>query len=85
MAKYVYEWKPTAYGTRLFRRPGSGPAPVKVAKAKAAAAPEPAPEPEPTPGYLSKADLVAAAEEQGLDSSGTRAELLERLEGGSDE
>jgi hypothetical protein len=83
LAKYIYEWKPTQYGNRLFRRPGSGPAPVKVKAAKAAS--EPTPEPEPAPAYLSKADLVAAAEEQGLDTSGTRAELLERLEGGSDE
>ncbi len=74
MARYIYQWKPTQSGNRLFRRPGSGAAPVKVKAAKVA------PEPAPAPAYVSKADLVAAAEEKGLDSSGTRAELIERLE-----
>jgi len=50
--------------------------------------PEPAPEPEPEPepeavdygGWL-KADLVATAAAQGLDTSGTKEDLIARLTG----
>jgi hypothetical protein len=46
--------------------------------------PEPEPEPEPEPvdytGWL-KADLVAEAEARGLDTSGTKDDLIARLDG----
>jgi hypothetical protein len=76
LARYVYEWKPTQFGNRLFRRPGSGPKPPKGAAA-----------PEPTPALttLKKDELVALAEEQGKDTSGTKADIIERLEGDDDE
>lgn len=48
------------------------------------AAPDPEPDPIPTPtasdlAAYSKAELIAAAEARGLDSSGTKAEILTRL------
>jgi hypothetical protein len=63
-------------------RPAAAPAPIPE--------PEPAPEPEPEPvtettyswGDLkarSKDELVALAEERGLDAEGTRFELMGRL------
>lgn len=73
MARYIYEWKPTQHGNRLFRRPTAAPAkPVK------AAAP---PEPEPSDyDALKKDDLIEAAEKRELDSSGTKADIIDRLE-----
>jgi hypothetical protein len=46
--------------------------------------PEPEPEPEPEPDYgdMLKADLVAMAEDRGLDTDGTKADLIERLSDG---
>jgi hypothetical protein len=79
LSRYIYEWKATQYGTRLFRRPGSGPAPVKAKAAKAA------PAPALDLSSLKKDELVAQAEAQGVDTSGTKADIIERLEGGSDE
>jgi hypothetical protein len=78
LARYIYEWKPTQHGRRLFRRPGS----VAVT---AAPAPTPEPEPEPEPetadyGALLKPDLVEEADKRGIDSSGTKADIIERLE-----
>lgn len=34
---------------------------------------------EPVPSDLLKADLIALAETKGIDSTGTKAEILERL------
>ena len=75
MARYIYEWKPTQHGRRLFRRPG-------------AAAVAPAPEPETPPADLAslkKAELVEFAEERGVDSSGTKADIIARFESPADE
>ena len=71
MARYIYSWKPTEHGRRLFRQPGSS-APAR-----------PAAEPETETvdlGSLLKAELVEKAEERGIDSSGTKADIIERLE-----
>ena len=75
MARYIYQWKPTEHGNRLFRRPGSGPAPVKTTVAA----------PAPDLSSLKKDELIEAAEAAGLDTSGTKADIIERLEGGSDD
>ena len=72
MARYVYEWKPTQFGNRLFRRPGSGPRAVKV---KATAAPDLT--------TLKKDELIELAAEKGVDTAGTKADIIERLEGDS--
>jgi SAP domain-containing protein len=69
LARFVYEWKPTQHGVRLFRRPGTGPAPK----------PEATP-PAPDLAALKKAELVELADERGVDSSGTKADIIERLE-----
>lgn len=47
-----------------------------------ATAPSPSPEPEPTPALSSmkKDELIEEAEKRGIDSSGTKAEIIERLE-----
>jgi hypothetical protein len=72
LARYIYEWKPTQHGRRLFRRPGSSAPPVTSAVT---------PEPETADyGALLKAELVETAEERGIDSSGTKADIIERLE-----
>jgi hypothetical protein len=42
-------------------------------------APQPAPEPAPDFDRMLKADLVALAEERGVDASGTKADIVERL------
>lgn len=68
MARFVYEWKPTQHGRRLFRRPGTGPTPKPEAT------------PAPDLAALKKAELVELADERGVDSSGTKAEIIERLE-----
>lgn len=70
MARFIYEWKPTEHGRRLFRRPGGT-----------------APEPESVTadyGSLLKADLVEQADERGIDSTGTKADIIERLEQADD-
>jgi hypothetical protein len=71
LARYIYEWKNTQHGRRLFRRPGS-------------TASEPsAPEPESTTADYStllKPELVELAEDRELDSTGTKADIIERLE-----
>jgi hypothetical protein len=69
LARYIYEWKPTEYGNRLYRRPGSGSAPPRRR----------APAPDLT--TLKKDELVEVAEEQGVDTSGTKADIIARLEG----
>jgi hypothetical protein len=74
LARYVYEWKPTQFGNRLFRRPGSGPRAVKVKATKTAAA-------ELT--TLKKDELIELASEKGVDTAGTKADIIERLEGDS--
>ena len=70
MARYIYEWKPTQFGNRLYRRPGS----------RAVTAVKAAPAPAPDYSSLKKAELVEVAEQQGVDTSGTKADILERLE-----
>ena len=79
MARYIYEWKRTEHGRRLFRRPS--------AAASAPIAAEPEVEPEPAAdtetvdyGALLKADLVEQAEQRGIDATGTKADIIERLE-----
>jgi hypothetical protein len=71
LARFIYQWKPTEHGKRLFRQPGT------------AAPARPAAEPETTTvdyGSLLKAELVEQAEGRGIDSSGTKADIIERLE-----
>ena len=75
MARYIYEWKPTQHGNRLFRRPSA----VAVKSAAIAAAVGAG-----TLTTLKKAELVEAAEDKGLDSSGTKADIIERLEADDD-
>ena len=69
MPKYIYEWKPTQHGRRLFRRP----------RAAVPAAPPPAPTDDLS--ALKKDELVALASEQGVPTYGTKADIIERLEG----
>ena len=71
MARYIYEWKSTQHGHRLFRRPSA-------ASLKAAA-------PKPDLASLKKDELIEVATEQGLDTSGTKADIIERLEADDDE
>ncbi len=61
---------------------GDNPAAARVASGEAAA--PAAAEPEAAPNFekMKKAELVAYAEENGFDSSGTAAELRERLSNG---
>jgi hypothetical protein len=91
LARYIYEWKNTQLGRRLFRRPGTS-APSRAPAPTSAPEPTPEPTPEPEPesttadyGALLKAELVEEAEERGLDSSGTRADIIERLEASDDD
>jgi hypothetical protein len=72
LARFIYKWKPTEHGRRLFRSPGTAPA-----KASVTAAVEPA---APDYGSLKKDELIEAAEKRDLDPSGTKAEIIERLE-----
>lgn len=77
MARYIYEWKRTEHGRRLFRRP------TPAASTPSAATPAAEPEPETETvdyGSLLKAELVEQADERGIDSSGTKADIIERLE-----
>lgn len=83
MARYVYEWKNTEHGRRLFRRPGSGRAAARAPKAAAIAQPAATDEPESETtdyGALLKAELIETADSRGIDSSGTKADIIERLE-----
>lgn len=69
MARYIYQWKPTEHGRRLFRRPGG--ASVEPA----------APETQTVDyGAMLKPELVETAEARGLDTTGTKADIIERLE-----
>lgn len=81
MARYVYEWKSTEQGRRLFRRPGTGAPTRRTAASAPAEAPAPA-EDEPALGSLKKDELIALADEQGVDSSGTKADIIARLTDG---
>ena len=68
---------------RLIPRRSSAPvrAIQRERRAPRAAAPEPEPETETVDyGSLLKADLVEQAEHRGIDSSGTKADIIERLE-----
>lgn len=67
MARWIYEWKPTKHGQRLFRRPGSAPVPKRE---------------KPRPDYeaLKKPELVAIAGKRNLNASGTKADIIGRLE-----
>ena len=67
MARYAYEWKDTEHGKRLFRRPSR--------KAREAAAAE-----TPALSTLKKDELIELAEARGEDTSGTKADIIERLE-----
>ena len=74
MARYIYAWKPTEHGRRLFRSPAASGSPPAAAAA-------PAPESETADyGALLKAELVETADARGIDSTGTKADIIERLE-----
>lgn len=66
MARYAYRLRRPEITRRL------APARVVAPKPKHAA-------PKPQYDAMLKADLVAAAERRGLDSSGTKADLIARL------
>jgi hypothetical protein len=68
LARYAYEWKNTQHGKRLFRRPLAG------ARRDTPAAPA------IDYGSLKKPELVALADKRRIDSSGTKADILGRLE-----
>jgi|GEM_PF-6661911 len=70
--------KMTRKGAEAYRAANPLPAPAVEAEPAEVAVTlaEPA---ESNLGGLNKAELVAAAEERGIDSSGTKAEILERL------
>ena len=73
---HTYEWQPTRHGRKLVR--------VPIGKAAPAPAPVEEPTPEPVAGpegleYMTKAELVAEAENRGVDATGTKAEVLARL------
>jgi hypothetical protein len=76
LARFIYEWKRTDHGRRLFRRPGT----VVATTRRTTAAP--ASEPEPDLASLKKDELIELAEEKGLDSSGNKADIIERLTDG---
>ena len=78
-----YEWKVTRNGRRYVRTvvPDAKPAPTPV---EDTSTPEPASQPEPLAGpegfeYMTKSELVAYADENGIDSTGTKAEVLARV------
>lgn len=69
---------------RTFRRIPAVVADLRQAPGNAEVAAEPAAEAEPAePDYagMKKDELVALADERGVDSSGTKAEIAERLSG----
>ena len=70
MARYAYEWKDTEHGKRLFRRPSR-----KAREAAAAAAAE-----TPALSSLKKDELIELADARGVDATGTKADIIERLE-----
>lgn len=76
MARYIYEWKPTQHGNRLFRRPTAG----SLRAAAVTAAVESA-----DYSSLKKDELVEAAETRGLDPSGNKPDIIARLEADDDE
>ena len=80
MARYIYQWKPTEHGPRLHRIPTVAAAPIERTTVTA-----PEPETETVDyGALLKADLVEQADERGIDSTGTKADIIERLEADDD-
>lgn len=71
MAKFIYQWKDTEHGRRLFRRPTVGSPPSAPSE----------PETQTVDyGSLLKTELVAEADERGIDSTGTKADIIKRLE-----
>jgi hypothetical protein len=70
LARYIYEWKQTEHGRRLFRRPGSGPRPARTVVTTTA---------EPDLSTLKKDELIELADKQGVDTAGTKADIIERL------
>lgn len=104
MAKFIYQWRNTEHGRRLFRRPTTGTTATPVAtttsaapvvtfdaddeyedETETAAAAEAAPK-RAREDYAPrlKTDLIEMAEERGLDSSGTKADIIARLEDDDD-
>jgi hypothetical protein len=73
LSKYVYAWKQTEHGRRLFRSPRGV---ISAATLKATADDLT----EPDYGSMKKDELIEAAEAAGKDSSGTKADIIERLE-----
>ena len=89
LAKFIYQWKPTQHGRRLFRVPAASksPRPVTATIAAPVATIEAGEAETETRDYapLLKSDLVDMAEERGLDSSGTKADIIARLEDDDDD
>ena len=76
-----YHWKVTRNGRRYVRTvvPDQKPAPAPV---EDTSTPSPASEPVAGPEgfeYMTKAELVAYADANGIDSTGTKAEVLARV------
>lgn len=76
MARFIYEWKPTQHGRRLFRRPV-----VRAVESTETATVEPAPV---AYSSLKKDELIDLADERGEDTTGTKADIIARLEQSDD-
>jgi hypothetical protein len=73
LARYIYQWKNTERGRRLFRTPGGSAVQPAAAETETA-----------DYGSLLKAELVETADARGIDSTGTKADIIERLEADDD-
>jgi hypothetical protein len=69
LARYIYQWKNTDRGRRLFRTPGRSAVQPAAAETETV-----------DYGSLLKAELVETADARGIDSTGTKADIIERLE-----
>lgn len=80
-----FAWKDPETGQRYkFAAGDDVPADIAAQVDWLNAQPEPEPEPDgPDWSGMKKAELVEAAEAAGLDTSGTKADLVERLTGAS--
>jgi hypothetical protein len=73
LARYIYQWKNTDRGRRLFRIPGGSAVEPAAAETETV-----------DYGALLKAELVETADARGIDSTGTKADIIERLEAEDD-
>jgi hypothetical protein len=78
LPQYIYFWKETEHGRRLFRKPSSSP--TRQAAPPPSEPPSSEESSSPDLSSLKKDELVALAESRGIDSSGKKADIIERLE-----